>query len=548
MKVEYKNLPDVNDLFLDYISEPSKVKVFFNAVFSETDAFSSVINQKKSTYPAESVTRDTLCDILNEQNKLFGAGEKVFLNIEKLKNEKTFAVVTGQQAGILTGNLYTLYKAINAFQLSNLLSENYPDYQFVPIFWMETDDHDFLEVNNVNVLNSENKIQKISYFEAGQPQERYLKPISSIFFEQNITEFIDELQSSLLKTEFSSKLIDLIKECYKPGVNFPVAFGKFFQLLLGNLGIILLNPADSRIKNLLIPVFEKELRNYPRSCESVIEISAVIEQMYEPQVKPRPINLFLTHQGSRFAIEPKGDGTFGLRNSRQKFSEDEFFSMLYTNPEYFSPNVVLRPIAQDYLLPTIAYIAGPAEVAYFSQLKEVYGFFNVPMPIIYPRSSVTLVERRVASFFDKYELPLELFYEEGLLRNKMMYKVNEIKVEDIFANYFDEINAATYTLTEKIEQIDKSLTDGLRNKKDRYLEIIENFQRKFLDVQAKLNETNISKLQMYLNMLYPEGVLQERFFNVTYFINKYGFDFITGLLESIQLEPSYHQLITVPEP
>lgn len=548
MKVEYRNLPDINDLFLDYISEPSKVEAFFNGSFSQSDAFVKVINQKKSNYPAESLTRDVLCDILTEQNKLFGAGDKVFLNIERLRNEKTFAVVTGQQVGILTGNIYTLYKAINTFQLSNLLSEKYPDYQFVPIFWMETDDHDFLEVNSINILNSENKIQKISYLEGGQQQERYLKPISNIVFDDSITKFIDELQVGFLETEFSHKLINLIQECYQPGISFPIAFARFFQSLLGDLGIILLNPADLKIKNLLIPVFEKELRNYPRSCESVIEISAVIEQTYEPQVKPRPINLFFTHQGSRYVIEPKTDGIFGLRNSRQKFSEDELFSILYTNPEYFSPNVVLRPITQDFLLPTVAYVAGPSEVAYFSQLKEVYSLFNVTMPIVYPRSSVTLVERRVASFFDKYELPLELFYEEGLLRNKMMYKVNEIKIEDIFADYFDEINAATYRLSEKIEQIDKSLTDGLKNRKDRYLEIVENFQRKFLDVQAKLNETNVSKLQSYLNMLYPEGVLQERFFNVTYFINKYGFDFVTRLIDSIQLESSYHQLITVPEP
>ncbi|MGB9696870.1 MAG: bacillithiol biosynthesis cysteine-adding enzyme BshC [Ignavibacteria bacterium] len=548
MKVEYRNLPDVNDLFLDYISEPSKVEAFFNGVFSDPAAFSKVINQKKNNYPPESITRNVLCDILTKQNKLFGAGEKVFLNIEKLRNEKTFAVVTGQQVGILTGNIYTLYKAINTLQLSNLLSEKYPDYQFVPVFWMETDDHDFLEVNSINVLNAGNKIQKISYFENGQEQERYLKPISSIVFDNSITKFIDELQECLLETEFSPKLIDLIRDCYQPGVSFPVAFGRFFQLLLGDVGIILLNPADIEIKNLVIPIFEKELRNYPRSCESVIEISAVIEQTYEPQVKPRPINLFFTYQGNRYAIEPKTDGAFGLRNSRQKFSEEELFSILYTNPECFSPNVVLRPITQDYLLPTVTYIAGPSEIAYFSQLKEVYSLFDVPMPIIYPRSSVTLVERRVAAFFDKYELPLELFYEEGLLRNKMMYKVNEIKVEDIFADYFDEINAVTYKLTGKIEQIDKSLTEGLKNRKDKYLEIIENFQRKFLDVQAKLNETNVSKLQTYLNMLYPEGVLQERFFNITYFVNKYGFDFITRLIESIQPGPSYHQLITIAEP
>jgi len=548
VKVEYRNLPDINDLFLDYISEPSKIMAFFNGHFSEPDAFIKIVNQKSESYHHESFNRNVLCDILTEQNKLFGGGERVFLNIEKLREEKTFAVVTGQQVGILTGNLYTIYKAINTFQLSNFLSEKYPEYNFVPIFWMEADDHDFLEVNSINILNSENKIQKISYFENGQPQERYLKPINSIVFDETITKFIDELQSCLLNTEFSPKLINLVQDCYRPGVSFTVAFGKFFQQLLGDKGIILLNPADTKIKNLVIPIFERELRTYPRSCESVIEISAVIEQMYEPQVKPRPINLFFTHQGNRYVIEPKTDNTFSLRNSRQKFSEEELFSLLYSNPEYFSPNVVLRPITQDYLLPTITYIAGPSEIAYFSQLKEVYSLFNIPMPIIYPRSSVTFVERRVAAFFDKYELPLELFYEEGLLRNKMMYKVNEIKIEDIFSDYFDEINAITYKLIEKIEQIDKSLTDGLKNRKDRYLEIVENFQRKFLDVQAKLNESNVIKLKLYLNMLYPEGVLQERFFNITYFINKYGLDFISKLIDSVQLEPTYHQLITIPEP
>lgn len=547
MKVEYKNLPDANDLFIDYISEPSRVSGFFNLVPSEPGAFVKVINEKQTSYPAEPVSREVISNVLYEQNKKYTDSEAVFDNIKKLQDEKTFAVVTGQQAGILTGNLYTLYKAISAYQLAQNLSEKYSDYKFVPIFWMETDDHDFLEVNNINVLNFENKIQNIRYFESGQPQERYLKPVSQIVFDEFITHFVNELKDCLLKTEFSEKLFALIRECYYPGTDFVTAFGKFFQLLLGELGIVLLNPADANVKKLLIPIFEKELRNYPRSCESVIEISAVIEQMYEPQVKPRPINLFYNHQGSRYVIEPKTDNTFGLRNSRQKFSEEELFALLHSNPELFSPNVILRPVMQDFLLPTVAYIAGPSEVAYFAQFKEVYKFFGVTMPVIFPRSSVTLVERKVASFFDKYELPLELFYEEGLLRNKMMYKVNEIKIEDVFSDYFDEINAATYTLTERIEHLDKSLTEGIKNKKDRFLEIIENFQRKFLDVQARLNEDNISKLQTYLNMLYPEGVLQERFLNISYFINKYGFDFMKDLVVSIQLEPSYHQLITVPK-
>jgi bacillithiol synthase len=546
MQIPYSKLPGFNEFFLEYINDFNSLKEFFKYNFAEKeDLFKSLVDKEENYLNKKLFSRSDLADILMIQNKFFNASETTIQNIELLRNDNTFAVVTGQQTGILSGNLYTIIKAINAYRLTKLFAEYFPDYNFVPLFWLEADDHDFLEVNNINFFDKENNLARLEYFENGTPQEKYLAPVNNIIFDDFIEKFKSDLSDNLLKSDFSESIFDYVNRSYKAGIGFPIAFARFLNYLIGELGIVFCNPADREIKKLLIPVFEKELNTYPVTCERVIETSALIEQRFEPQVKPHPINIFYNHNNHRHLIEPRPENIFALKNSRQRFEKAQLIEQLYSAPENFSSNVILRPVCQDYLLPTVAYVGGPSEIAYFGQLKSVYEYYEINMPVIYPRTSVTFLESRVEGFITKNGLTVDELFDEKKVTAKLMNKINEMKVEDIFNNFKDELNALFYSMGIDLEKIDKNLLNTFKNKNEKYVESLQFLKEKFIESQANRNESAILKLKSAIQSIYPDEMLQERCINIVYYLNKYGMDVIKKLTDSMEINNFNHQVIEI---
>ncbi len=543
MNIPYASLPGYNGLYIDYVHHFDKVRAFYEFPFDNEGIFNS-ITSKKESYNNSAISRIEVCESLKTQNKFFNSGESAFLNIEFLKEPDTFAVVTGQQIGMLTGNLYTIIKALNAVDLSKSLSLKYPEFKFVPVFWLEADDHDFQEINNINILNKEGHPVNISYLQKGIEKERYLTPTGKIVLDEYINTFSQTLKDNLVQTEFTEQLFYLINRSYKEGIDLVTAFARFFNYILGDTGLIFCNPTDREIKKIMTPVFEKELNTFPATCELVVNKSAEMELKYEPQVKPRSINLFYTYNDNRHLIEMKDD-KFSLRNTRQKFEKEELFNLLVSNPENFSPNVILRPICQDYLLPTIAYVGGPSEVAYFGQFRDVYDFYGLKMPVIFPRTSVTVLEGKVESFLEKYDISFDELFDEEIVSKKLLGKVNEINVEEIFTNFTDELNALIYTYGNELDKVDRNLVQALKNKYDKFIENIGFLKPKFVDSQMKQNDTTGKKLASVLESVYPQETLQERYFNIAYYLNKYGFDFIRELSNTIEVKKHFHQVISV---
>ncbi|MCE1165973.1 MAG: bacillithiol biosynthesis cysteine-adding enzyme BshC [Bacteroidetes bacterium] len=543
MNIPYASLPGFSDLYIDYVHHFDKVSRFYEFSYDNEGIFNS-ITSKKESYNNGNVSRIEICEILKTQNKFFNSGESAFLNIEFLKEPDTFAVVTGQQIGMLTGNLYSVIKALNAIELAKNLSLKYPEFKFVPVFWLEADDHDFLEINNINVIGKEGHPLNISYLQKGLEKERYLTPTGKIVIDDYINTFTQTLKDSLIQTEFTEQLFYLISKSYREGIDLLTAFARFFNYILGDTGLIFCNPTDKDIKKILVPVFEKELNTFPETCELVVNKSAELELKYEPQVKPRSINLFYTYNDNRHLIELKED-KFSLRNTRQKFEKDELFNLLLSNPENFSPNVILRPVCQDYLLPTAAYVGGPSEVAYFAQFRDVYHFYGMKMPSIFPRTSITLLEGKVENFLERYGISFDELFDSEKITRKLLGKVNEIKVEDIFTNFTDELNAAMYTYGLELEKIDRNLLQGLKNKHEKYIENIGFLKPKFVESQLKQNDSTGKKLVSVMESVYPDETLQERYFNIVYFVNKYGFEFIKDLTNTIEIRKHFHQLISV---
>lgn len=544
MSVPFNKLPGFNQLFLDYIENFDALREFFAFDYNKSDSFIEVAELKKRIYTKhETFDRSTITSILINQNKAFNSSEKTFLNLEKLKNENTFAIVTGQQLGLFTGYYYTIIKVLNAVTLCEYLNKQYSDYHFVPIFWMEGDDHDFLEVNHINIIDKDKKIKKIEYLPPQLSKEKNYTPVAEIEFDENINDTIENVFSSLRKTEFSENLRLLVEKSYKPGLNFKLSFGRFLNYLIGDYGLILLDPTDIEIKKLLIPIFLKELNTYPKSCEIVIDTTLNLEQNYEAQIKPKPINLFYKHNGKRHLIEPRQNKSFGLKNTKLKFSADELFNNLYEYPDNFSPNVVLRPICQDYLLPTVAYIAGPSEISYFAQLKGVYEFYNNSMPVIYPRASITLIEVAVNNFLLKNDLNFEDLFSETLVVQKSLRKLNSVNIDDIFNSFKEELNTITYEAAEKLRIIDKNLEPYFVNKVNKFIENLNVVKAKANEALIKNNQQTIDKLKEIISFIYPSNYLQERYFNILYYLNKYSLNLIHYLKENIDIHLKEHQLI-----
>ncbi|MBS1514472.1 MAG: bacillithiol biosynthesis cysteine-adding enzyme BshC [Bacteroidetes bacterium] len=540
----YNNLPDFNNLFLDYIDDFDKIKNYYKYDYRDDNEFLNALIKKKNTYLKETdFSREDLCRVLVTQNKFFNSSEKTYEKIEQLKSSNTFAIVTGQQVGMLTGPIYTILKAINAIQLANKLNQKFKDYNFVPVFWLECEDHDFLEVNNVNVLTKENEVRNVSYFGEEGEQEKYLKPAGTIILDDKIEELKSQIRSDLNETDFSNTVFDYINRSYKAGIDLKTAFARLLNYYLKDEGLIFIDPSEKDLKRPLISIFKKELASYPALCEKVIFSSAEMEHEYDPVIKPKPINLFYTHNGNRYLIEPKDGESYGLKNSRQKFSRDEMFLILNANPELFSPNVLLRPVCQDTILPTIAYIGGPSEISYFAQVKDAYEFFETPMPLVYPRTSVTIVEKRVETFLEKNKLKiLDLFHPKDTAR-RMVEKFSEVNIEELFSQYLDEVNSVFYQLKQKLEAIDKNLVNTLEKKDQQYKDSLNVLKDKFMSSYLNQNEIVTKQLNKILSVIFPEHSLQERSLNIVYFLNKYGMDFIQHLKDNIDIERFEHQFI-----
>jgi len=553
--VEFGKLPNFNNLFLDYISsgeeEQKKLSPFFNSFYRADEDFFKVIDEKIHNYNTNRYfDKNVLIDILKRQNVEFGGTETTASNIELLKREDTFAVITGQQVGLYTGNLYTIYKTITAVKLAKNLKGRFPQFNFVPVFWLESEDHDIDEANHVHILNKQNELVRIGYEteQAGSEEDsprRSTKPVGSTKFEEMIYSINEQLRSSLLDTDFKEKIMNAVSACYREGNDYKTAFAQLLNMLMGDYGAVFIDPSDAEIKRLLIHVFEKELRTSPKMCESIITTSAELEKHYDLQVKPKVINMFFLHNDNRLAIEPREGGKFALKNSKRRFDSEEMFAVLEETPELFSPNVVLRPVCQDYLLPSIAYVGGPAEISYFAQLKPAYEHYELTMPVIFPRVSVTLIEGKINKFMNSYDVKLEEIFHRNVLVTKVVEKLSEVKVDEEISKFTDDINKMFYDMKNMTVKVDQSLLNTVENMKEKLKQNLEILRNKLINAQAKKSEITTSQIDKVANNIFPNENLQERMLNITYFINKYDFSFIKKLYHETDPMNFNHQVIDI---
>ncbi|MBK7629481.1 MAG: bacillithiol biosynthesis cysteine-adding enzyme BshC [Ignavibacteriales bacterium] len=542
MFINFSDIPKNQNLFLDYIYEFENVKGYYKHDFRNKDGYAQLFKNISESKKNKSFNLSPI--IKNQYASLQNISEITLQNIEQIDSLKTIAVVTGQQLGILGGPLYTIYKIITAIKLANQLSKRYDEYNFVPVFWLEADDHDFNEVRSINLFDNENQVINVGYKEQISDDDAK-QSIGNINFDESLNDFLIRFESCLRDTDFKNELILKIKDCYKVGNSFKQSIKELLFWLFDERGLIIFDPQDSAVKTLLKPIFKKEVNDFATHTQKLIQTSAKLEENYHAQVKVKPVNMFYHTDDGRYSIEPVED-IFKLRRKRKQFTKEEILKEIENSPERFSPNVLLRPICQDYLLPTGFYIAGPSEISYFAQITPLYDFYKIIAPIIYPRSSVTLMEKNVGTALDKHDLTLtDIFLGLDELKEKVIAGLSEYNIEKAFEDSVNEIDLTFDKLKENLFAIDKTLVDSSARYRERIISSINELKSKATKAQENKHETTIRQLTRLSNLLYPLDNLQEREINFTYFYNKYGKDLVSKIHNDISISEFEHQVITL---
>ncbi len=550
--LNYREIPSaiggLSKLSTDYITSFDNVKQFYNGNFKSDEDWKSTFERAGN----KSHDRSTIMRILIEQNKDFHCSIKTLANIDLLQHDNTFAIVTGQQVGIFGGPLYTIYKILTALKLTEFLKKKYSEYNFVPIFWLESEDHDFDEMNHVTVLNQENVHVTYPYLPDGKPLEKNPGPVGSMVFDESINDLFNALTAGMIHTEFSEQLFQSLRHSYRIGSTFTQSFVSWInKLFLESIpsgeesGLIFINPNHKELKTLLKPIFLQEFDHQTEVSNKIIAISADLEKSYHAQVKPKAINLFMFHKGGRYLIEPRElEDDYNLKGTRHRMTKEELRAAIEQTPEMFSPNVVLRPICQDILLPTVAYVGGPGEIAYFAQLKPVYEMYDVPMPLIFPRTSLTILEERVEKVIEKYQLDIhDLFNEIDPIIQRISNQISEVKIDPLFQSTEKRLIDDLAELQFGLAQIDPTLIGALENTKKKIVEYLHQLQSRTSTAQQKKNEVALRQIQKAVDAVLPNGNLQERELNIIYFINKYGLEFMRWLNIEIKIDKFEHQIL-----
>lgn len=537
--IDFRQIAATTRLFADFLYAPDKVQEFYNGSSADLESFRRVGEFLRSrNYP-----RSAIAGILKEQNQAFGAGARTLANLDLFQTPDSRAVFAGQQVGLFGGPLFTLYKMITIIKWAEKLGAQLSQ-KCIPFFWLATDDHDFAEIDHIAVLDHKNQLVQIRYA-PGTPHNG--SSMARVVLEATLEATIDELSRHLPETEFKSEVIAALRDCYQAGQPLHLAFARWVFRLIGDRGLVLVNPADPRLKALAQPVFQREIESTVQTSRLTQQTSSrLIQKQYHAQVHKAEtiVNLFY-HDGNRAGISRSGD-RFAIDGEKRSFSSAELVREVAVHPERFSPNVFLRPVVQSAVFPTVAVVTGPSEVAYFAQIKGLFEHHGVPMPVLCPRVSLTVVEKRIATLVEKYQIDLGAFFRdpEGTT-NRVLHQAIADPLEPKIDRTRTDLQEKLSTLEPDLVTLDPTLKATFGQIKARVDLELKNLEKKVFAAQKKKNETIVEQLQRLRNHLYPGNKLQERQFNIVYFLVKYGFGFSNHLFDALDIDRRDHQLVEV---
>ena len=522
-------------LVVEYAENSDRLADFYEGHFQDDGALVDAA-ERAARHPRD---RSVVVSVLQEQNSAIGEpDENTAANIDKLGQPDSVAIVTGQQLGLFGGPLYTLYKTITAIQLAQRVSE-LAGRPAVPVFWLEGEDHDYDEISHVGFFKGNTP------FQVTLEAEKTGGPVGRLTVGQGVEGVLQELEELLPPTEFRDDLLSTLRRSYAPGHTHRRAFASWMRLLFAGTGLVFVSPDDARLKALAVPLFEGEIRDYKGSLAVLSAQSERLAGPFHVQVTPQPVNLFTIENGGRCAIDPAADG-FAIRGTGVVRTAEHLLDQLRADPTAFSPNVAFRPLMQDLLLPTAAYVAGPGEIAYFAQFRTLYQHVGIPMPVVYPRASVLLVENKVQKVLDRYELsPTDLAGDRERLFKRLALESSDVDIAGGFDAASASVNEAVNALKSLAGSVESTLEKSAESLRAGLAKEIGRFRGRVVKAEKRAHEQIDLQLQKAQANLFPDNAPQERFLSPLYFLNKYGPGFVGQLFDQLSLDTSEHQIISV---
>lgn len=540
MRVDFRKIPGTTRLFSDFLYDFGKVERFYAGDFRKDKNYLRVFKSIKE----KKYQREKLCAILTEQNQKFGSPEEVHKKIELLKEPDSLVVFTGQQVCLFGGPLFIIYKALTTIKLAQELSFRF-SRSFIPVFWLDSEDHDFVEVRTTSIIDKENQVQEIKYSPSTIPSG---EPMYRVTLEQGIGSCVEKLASSTHATEFKDEVIQTLRSSYSVGETLTNSFAKWMARLLGKYGLVIVDPGDKELKKLAVNLFLKEVENPSKSIRLVKETGKALESSgFHQQVikSDDAVNLFLEMDGKRSSLRWNGEA-IQIDESDRKLNLAELRQIIEQEPERLSPNVLLLPLMRSYLFPTAAYIGGPGEISYYAQLKSVFGFFDVPIPVVYPRASVTLVEDKIKQVLQKYSLGFtDLLQDPEMLVNSILKERFPDPLETNLEKKRTEIMKILDNLETELISSEATLKQNIDNTRGKIDYELKRLGEKLFQAYRQKDQNLKEQVYKAKNNLFPNNKLQERVLNLTLYLLKYGFEFVDFLYKKVEIEKVDHQLLEI---
>lgn len=517
--IPYKRTGYFSKLICDYLDETEEVQPFYNN-YPSLKNYEAQIEEKQRSFP--DANRSILYESIKIQYTDIESSKKTIDNLIRLKEPITFTVVTGHQLNLFTGPLYFLYKIISTINLTEQLKKEYPKYNFVPIYWMATEDHDFDEINYFNF-----KGKKLQW---NNETSGAVGPLST----EGLQEVYEAFSSELEGGKNAEYLKDLFQKTYLEHDTLTGATRYLANELFGQYGLVIVDGDDVELKKLLVPYIKKDIfeNTAHKEVSETIDLLKRTSDDYGVQVNPREINYFYLKEGIRERII-KDNGSYAVNDTNIRFSKEELIKEMEVHPECFSPNVIARPLYQEVILPNLCYIGGGGEIAYWLELKAMFEVMNIPLPVLLLRNSVLMVTDKDNKKIEKLNLKIsDLFLEQNNLINKKIREISNIDID--FSPQKVLLEKQFTDLYKLAEQTDKSFLGAVKAQEVKQKKGLDKLEKRLLQAQKRKLKDHVLRVAEIQNTLFPNKSLQERNLNFSELYLELGEDLIPSIMASLK--------------
>lgn len=519
--IPYSETGYFSPLMCDYLAEKDTLKPFYNR-FPKLENFEAQIKEKQQSSLTDTSQRVVLSKALSQQYKDVNASEATLENIQKLATENTFTITTGHQLNLFTGPLYFLYKIISTINLATTLKEKHPNNEFVPIYWMASEDHDFDEICYFNYQGKKVNWNREASGAVGELSTEGLEEVLELFSKE------------LGNSTNAKYLQSLFKDGYVKHTNLADATRYIANELFKQYGLVIVDGNDTALKQLFIPFVENEL--FQQTAFKEVSVTAnkltAAGDSYKIQVNPREINLFYIIEGVRERIIEK-NGVFTVNNTSVRWNSEQIKQEVHEFPERFSPNALLRPLYQEIILPNLCYIGGGGELAYWFELKSYFEAVNVTFPMVLLRNSAVIKTGKQSEKMEKLNISnRDLFLKRDAFVNKKVKELSDIEID--FSSQKEHLQQQFEDLYKLAEQTDKSFVGAVAAQEKKQLKGIQHLEKRLLTAQKRGLTDKVSRSTELQELLFPNNSLQERRLNFSELYLEYGETLIPTLVEYLQ--------------